>query len=305
MERVNGFGPLSSIYYFNGRHSNINFTIEHEVDGRLSFLDCSVQRCRNKFTSSVYRKPTFPGLGISFFSFCSFRFEINSIKTLLFRAYNLSANYHLMHLEFDFLRNFFVSNGFPLNLVESQISKFLSKRFSDTTSLTNAKPNFYISIPYFGSQSEKLSRELSRLLSKYIPHYNFIIIQVNRHKIGSLFNYKDRLPSFMRSSLVYRFSCARCACEYVGSTTRLLHTRVCEHIGKSHRTGLPLSAPQHSNVRLHCDHCRVSASETDFSILSGCERNSETLRILESMYISKLKPSINDLNSAHKLLVCN
>ena len=34
---------------FNGRHPNINFTIEHEVDGRLSFLDCSVQRYRNKF----------------------------------------------------------------------------------------------------------------------------------------------------------------------------------------------------------------------------------------------------------------
>ena len=31
--------------YFNGRHPNINFTIEHEVDGRLSFLDCTVQRC--------------------------------------------------------------------------------------------------------------------------------------------------------------------------------------------------------------------------------------------------------------------
>ena len=63
-------------------------------------------------------------------------------------------------------------------------------------------------------------------------------------------NYKDRLPSFMRSSLVYRFSYARCACEYVGSTTRSLHTRVCEHIGKSRHTGLPLSIPQHSNIRL-------------------------------------------------------
>ena len=124
-----------------------------------------------------------------------------------------------MHFDFDFLRSFFVSNGFPLNLVESQISQFLSKRFSDATSLSNTKPNFYISNPYFGSQSDKLSRELSCLLSKYIPHYNFIIIQVNRHKIGSLFNYKDRLPSFMRSSLVYRFSCAHCACEYVGATT--------------------------------------------------------------------------------------
>ena len=168
-----------------------------------SFSKCSVQRCRNKFISSAYREPTFSGLDISFSFFCSFRFKISSIKTLLFRAYNLSSNYHLMNFESDFLRNFFVSNEFSLNLAESQINKFLSKRFSHTTSLSNAKPNFYISISYFGSQSDKLSRELSRLLSKYMPHNNFIIIQVNRHKIGSRFNYKDRLPSFMRSSLVY------------------------------------------------------------------------------------------------------
>ena len=147
------------------------------------------------------------------------------------------------------------------------------------TSQSIAKPNFYISIPYFGSQSDKLSQKLFRLLSKYIPHYNFFIIQVNRHKTGSRFNYKDRLPSFMRSSLVYWFSSARCTCEYVSSTTRSLQTKVFEHIGKSHRTVLPLSTPQHSNIRLHCDLCRVSASETDVSILSGCERNSETLLI--------------------------
>ena len=187
----------------------------------------------------------------------------------------------------------------------SQISKFFSKHFSDTTSLYNTKPTFYISITYFGSQSDELSRELSRLLSKYKSHIKFIIIQVNRHKIGSLFNYKDRLPSFMRSSIVYRFSCARCACEYVGSTTRSLQTRVCEHIGKSHRTVLPLSTPQHSNIRLHCDCCRVSVNETDFSILSGYERNSETLLILKFMYISKMKPWISYMNIPHKLLVGN
>ena len=79
----------------------------------------------------------------------------------------------------------------------------------------------------------------------------------------------------------------------------------CEQIGKSHRTGLPLSTLQPSNIRLHCDRCRVSATETDFSILSGCERNSETLLILESMYILKFKPRINNMNSAHKFLVCN
>ena len=98
--------------YINSRHSNVYFTIEHEVEWKLSFFDCCVQRSRNKFISSVFRKPTFSGLGISFLPFYSFRFKINSMKTLLFCSY-ISLR-HLVHAELNFLREFFVNNGFPI-----------------------------------------------------------------------------------------------------------------------------------------------------------------------------------------------
>ena len=35
-----------------------------------SFLDTAVHRKDNKFVTSVYRKPTFTGLGMSYFSYC-------------------------------------------------------------------------------------------------------------------------------------------------------------------------------------------------------------------------------------------
>ena len=35
----------------------------------------------------------------------------------------------------------------------------------------------------------------------------------------------------LKSSLVYKFSCAQCASEYVGMTARTLGTRVDEHVG--------------------------------------------------------------------------
>ena len=149
-----------------------------------------------------------------------------------------------------------------------------------------------------------MANELSVLLSKFVPHYDFVLVQVNPHKFGSFFNYKDRLPVSMRSSLVYKFSCARCASEYVGSSSRILHTRIREHEGRSHRTGAPLSVPPHSNVRLHTASCGVGFDDSNFEILSACERNRETLLILESMYILKTKPKINDLGSAYKLRIC-
>ena len=103
-------------------------------------------------------------------------------------------------------------------------------------------------LPYFGYQSEKLRIELSKWLSKYFWCINFHIIHVNNYEIGSLFSYKDKLPISLQSSLVYKFSCTQCVSEYVGSTMRMLHTRVAEHAGKSFRTGALLTSPPHSNI---------------------------------------------------------
>ena len=57
--------------YLISKHNNINFTVETESSTSLSFLDVNISRSNNKFTTSVYRKPTFAGLGISFFQFHS------------------------------------------------------------------------------------------------------------------------------------------------------------------------------------------------------------------------------------------
>ena len=101
--------------YINGKHPNTKLSIEGEVDGTLSFLDCTVTKTNKKIVTSVYRKPTFSWLGISYFSLCASRFKINVIKTLLYGAYNVSTNYQLLHREFDFLIQIFHSIGFPLN----------------------------------------------------------------------------------------------------------------------------------------------------------------------------------------------
>ena len=53
--------------YLNRQHNNINFTMENENDRSLSFLEFSVCRNADGFSTSVFRKPTFSGLGISFF----------------------------------------------------------------------------------------------------------------------------------------------------------------------------------------------------------------------------------------------
>ena len=55
--------------YLNRQHPNISFSSELEKDGKLSFLDVETTRSNSRFSTSVYRKPTFSGLFTNFHSF--------------------------------------------------------------------------------------------------------------------------------------------------------------------------------------------------------------------------------------------
>ena len=44
--------------HLNTQHRNIKFTVEHEKENKLAFLDVQVTRTNNRLTTSVYRKPT-------------------------------------------------------------------------------------------------------------------------------------------------------------------------------------------------------------------------------------------------------
>ena len=289
--------------YLNSKHPNINFIMGKEKENKLSFLDTTVSRSNNIFCTSVYRKSTFTGLGISFFSHCTFRFKINSIKTLLHRAFNVCSSYTALHAEFSFLKIFFRNNGFPQFLIESSIKKFLSSKFENSQSvITVPKRNLFISFPYFGSQSDKLIQELSSTLCKYFPSIDFHFILVNNFKIGSFFKYKDTLPGCLRSSVVYQFSCGQCSSGYVGCTSRTLQTRIAEHLGRSVRTGLPLASPPHSSIREHAERCDHTVSPDHFKIL-GSANSVLDLRILESIFISQIRPNLNDMQSSFPLKI--
>lgn len=85
----------------------ISFTAEHEFNDQLPFLDILFTRTNDGLAIDVYRKDTYTGLGLNYYSFILELFEINSIKvTLLHRTYNICSNYHRFHIELEKLRTF-------------------------------------------------------------------------------------------------------------------------------------------------------------------------------------------------------
>ena len=114
---------------------------------------------------------------------------------------------------------------------------------------------------------KKLHEQLKNGLTKYYPQLNFNFIHTNSFKISSFFHYKDRLPSELRSSVVYCFACSSCKAEYIGSTSRAFKVRYDEHVGQSSRTGRPLQSPPHSAVRDHSSKCNRNLSQDNLKIL--------------------------------------
>ena len=101
--------------------------MECEINDKISFLDVLIEKTSNDFNTTVFRKLTFSGLGLSYFSNCSFKFKLNSIQCLLHRAFHICSNFNLIHDEFQFLTVFFKDNGYPVRLIEKCIYKFWNK----------------------------------------------------------------------------------------------------------------------------------------------------------------------------------
>ena len=295
------------LQYVNAKHPKIKFTAEYEDQNSLPFLDIKIQRSSNTFHTTVYRKESFSGLNSSYFSHCCKKFKLNSVKTLINRAYNICSSTSSLYNEFEYLKTLFFSNGYPRTLVGKLIRDFLNKKSTCETPPSQPKKSLYFSLPYYGHKSVLLSIEIQKLITSYFTELEPRATLVNNFKISHIFPFKDVLPKELRSSIVYKYSCVHgmCTSAYVGSTVRTLHTRVSEHLGISNRTGHPLTNPPQSSIRNHALQCSTSDITIDhFDVLASA--NSLThLRILESLYIYKLKPDLNENFSAFPLKIVN
>ena len=117
-----------------------------------------------------------------------------------------------------------------------------------------------------------------------------------------MFPTKDRLPMNVCSHVIYRFQCKtgdECTSSYIGSTTRRIGERICEHRGVSFLTGNKLSDPR-SSIFNHCLKTGHRITEDSFEILGGC-REEENILLLESVYIKYYRPNLNNMESAYPL----
>ena len=288
--------------FANNVHNNIRFTIEHENNNCLPFLDILITRQPQHFSTSVFRKKTYTGLGSNFYSSCFFNFKTNSISTLLHRAYSVSSDWFLFHKEVEFLRRYFYDNCYPKFLFDKYLKRFLDDKFQPAIRCpTVPKLDFYASLPY--SNDPKFLTTLNQIIKRYFFCVQPKLVLKNTKTIGSFFKFKDEIPKLMRSLVVYKYTCPRCNLgTYLGCTKRMLRVRINSHQGVSYRTGCNLTKKEHSNIRDHSKKCKGPISYDNFEIIEQAPDETAML-ILESLSIKQLVPSLNSQSSSVPLYI--
>ena len=76
---------LEFFQYINGKHPNIRFTMETEVNHKVPFLDVLLDNSNpaQSLVTSVFRKSTYTGL----LSFSPFSYKLDLIRTLVDRPF--------------------------------------------------------------------------------------------------------------------------------------------------------------------------------------------------------------------------
>lgn len=288
--------------FANNLHPDIHFTIEHENNNCLPFLDVLITRSEYNFSTSVFRKQAYTVQGSNFYSSCFYNFKVNSISTLLHRAFTVSSDWLNFHKEVEFLRKYFSSNCYPGNLFDKYLKKFLNNKIHPIIPVpTVPKLEFYASLCF--TNDKKFLNNISKIIKKYFYCVNPKLVLRNPKTIGSLFKFKDTVPYLMRSLVVYKYTCPRCNLgTYLGSTKRMLKVRIDSHRGVSHRTGCALSKKEFSNIRDHTIKCKTQINYDNFKIIAQAT-NETSLLILESLCIKQLVPSLNSQSSSAPLFI--
>ena len=145
----------------------------------------------------------------------------------------------------------------------------------------------------------EIKRQLKTIISRFYPHIQIRFIFTSKFTVGSLFGFKDKLPSQLLSSVIYEYKCGQCTSSYIDQTGKQSKIIISQHRGRSFRTDQLLTSPEFSNIRNHAHENNHSIRDCNFKILDMC--NSFDLKLLESIYVHKKKPSLNDQNNSTEL----
>ena len=117
-------------------------------------------------------------------------------------------------------------------MVDKCIKELLDKILAPKPVVSTVpKKNLVIDLPYLGKLSLQIRTRINRIMKNKLPYCNIRIVFQTKCNISNFFKFKDKIPSFLRSGIVYKFQCGCCDATSSGKTKRHFKVRMCEHLG--------------------------------------------------------------------------
>ena len=101
----------------NSIDPHINFTIKHEENGQIAFLDSLVSRKNGTIAIDVYRKPTHTDRYLDYSSHHDKQHKISATRTLIHRSSLLPNSEEGKVREFNHFTKALISNGYPKRVI--------------------------------------------------------------------------------------------------------------------------------------------------------------------------------------------
>ncbi|XP_078355416.1 uncharacterized protein LOC144640065, partial [Oculina patagonica] len=202
----------------NSIDSKIAFTIEHESNGQIPFLDTLVSRSNGVITIDVYRKSTHTDRYLDFYSHHEKKHKLSTASTLLNRASNLPSTPEGKAKELSHVTDALKSNSYP----QSVISNILNKKppLAITPSPEELVGMFFgwadpsdshcglAVLPYIKGLTEPLSRLLR---NNGIQTTSRPLKTLQQEFVSP----KARPPAELQTNVVYKIPCADCPWSYI------------------------------------------------------------------------------------------
>ena len=116
----------------------------------------------NCFNIGTKHFARFSGVYMNCNSFLPTNYKKGLIDTLLFRSYDIRADYSILHNEIKYLKTIWQKNSFPVFFIDNCITKFLDKLFitRKSSNTISDEKEIFICLEFLGKNSLESKKQL-------------------------------------------------------------------------------------------------------------------------------------------------
>ena len=191
------------------------------------------------------------------------------------------------------MKTILYKNNSPRDLIDKCIKESLDKILTPKPVVSTVpKMGLIISLPYLGKLSLQMRTGFTHTMKNKLLYCNVGKDIKTMCKISNFFTFTDKIPSFLRSGIVYKYQCSSCNATYYSKAKRHYKVRMYEQLRISALTGESIKGDDDSAIKENLSFYNHTSDFEDFSILAT-NSNDFKVTLMESLLINRDHPPLN------------